>query len=555
MPLQPVSPTLKAGTLLAQTRTHKYAIFPAPTKGLDAAAPLTAQDPLTASVLDNFWCRKWGPELRKGYARWTTNLGGVGTEAAVYTLMSYLPPPGALGTFLPKMFAGCNDGNVYDVTAETAEGAVPVAAVNIPGQVNAGVMSSVNFGTAATNYLCVVVAGGGYWTFDHTGGWVDRTAALTGHGTAPVSFDFVMTWKNRLWFIRANTTEAYYLPVDSIQGALTKFDFGPVFQSGGSLAAMASWTMDGGDGMNDQLVIVGTGGDVLIYQGTDPSSSATFGLVGRWYIGTPPSGRRFMSSHGGDLAIITESGIEYLSQLQSGRGLLDPESPKDSPAYRYNVVLGSEVAITRGQNFWQILSVAKEQSLLVTTPRLTVSTAKQYVFSNIARAWSTFSRMPMSCACIFEGELYFGTIDGKVMHAVVSDSDDELTDGTPGAAIQGSLQTAYVADPDNPMTLMRPQLIMPMFQSSQAPQLMAQINTEWRNQGTIGSPSFAGVEGSLWGTGVWGTALWSSAESAYFSWLGATGLGVYASLRLAVLGAPGTIFTSWKLVYEPGGIM
>lgn len=551
MPLKPANMTYKpTPRIAAQTRIHKYAIFPAPNKGLDVARPLVAQDPLTAVVLDNWWCRKWGPEIRGGYKRWTTNLGG-----GVRTLMPYRTAPGPAGSFLKKLFAACNDENIYDVTSQTAEGVTPAAAQNIPGQANPGRLSYINVSVGGVNYLAVCGAGAGYWTYDHTGGWVDRTALVTGTAGAVDDFDFIMQWKNRIWFIRNDTGEAWYLPVDSIQGAATKFDFGPLLVHGGALAAMASWTVDAGDGIDDKLVIIGTEGDVLIYAGTDPAAASTFGIQGRWYIGHVPAGRRFASDDGGDLAIITENGIEYISKVQEGRGLTDPETPRDTPSYRFNEEIGQEVKATRGQEFWSLLYNSGEEAMIVASPRATALNSLQFAYASLPTAWSTFTNMPMRCMELFDGELYFGDDDGKVYQAFTATTDDELSDGTVGSTIYGDIQTAFVTDPDNPMNLKRPLLIQPMFQSSAPPSLTAQINTEWGTLGTPGVPSFLVGVGSIWDSSLWDVATWSEENTAYASWLGCSGLGAYLSLRMRVAAMPGTIFTSWKLVYEPGGIM
>ena len=555
MPLKPALVTYRSLPRIAsQTRTHKHAIFAAPNKGLDISRPLVAQDPLTASQLVNWWTRKWGPELRAGYKRWTTNLGGVGTEAEVRTVMAYHSPPGSAGSAEPHLFAACNDDNIYDITDQSDEVTTPAADQNVPGQSVSGRFSHINFSVGGTNYLCTVSAGGGYWTFDDAGGWVDRTANIT--GVSALTFDFITVWKNRIWFVCKDTAEAWFLPVDVIQGAATKVDFGPLFSHGGFLSVITSWTMDAGDGIDDRMVVIASEGDVLLYAGTDPTSADTFAMVGRWYVGKVPAGRRYASQYGGDVAIITEAGVEYLSHLLQGRGLHTPEGQlRDDPAYRFNEAIAEEVRDSRGESGWAIIYHAGQEAAIISTPNVLEVDSLQFVLGANSLGWSTFEGLPINCYEVFEGHMYFGTVDGKIGQAFTANSDDELSDGTAGRTITGEVQTAYVTDPDNPMTLKRMLLIQPMFQAPSPPSVQARINTEWAHGGTPGAPSFAGAEGSLWNTGLWNTAIWGTAQQAYFSWLGANGTGAYASLRMAVQGLPGTIFTSWKLVYEPGGIM
>lgn len=553
MGLVVAKPTFKAPRLSAQAQNHEFQIFPAPTSGLDASTPFTDQDPRSGIVLENVIVRRFGSELRAGYKRFVSNLGGIGTESPVASLMAYQPPRGAGSVFLSRLFAACENGNIYDASNQSNEATVPAVMQAMPGQTEPGQFSWINFATANTNYLCVVSAGAGYWTFDHTGGWINRNAAMS--GTSSIDFDFVMAWKNRLWFIKENSTQAWYLPVGSITGALTLFDFGPLLTHGGELRAMASWTLDGGAGIDDKLVIVSAAGDVLIYGGTDPSSASTFGLIGRWFVGAPPAGRRFMSNYGGDLVLLCESGIEYMSRVLQGRGNLDPDHPTGSPSLRYNEIIGLSVRSTRTQTGWNMVQVPTLESMIVVTPSEQKVSGQQFCYSRLPTAWSTFKGIPAKCGELFDGDFFFGTRYGTVCRGFSADTDDQLTDGTVGVDVTAAVQTAFVSPSENRMQQKIPQLIMPMFQAQQPPSVRARVNSEWRDDDISGSPIFAPDTSSLWDVGLWDQAIWGGALNTYLAWLGVTGLGTYFSLRLQFKGKRGTIFTSWKFIYTLGGVM
>lgn len=556
--LIPAKPTYKALRGGAQAKNHKFDIFAAPVRGLDVSQPLSEQDPKSALFAQNFFVRRYGLETRPGWRRHTTNLGGIGTESPVLSLMGYHPPRGPGSAQLAKLFAACGNGNIYDVTSQTNEATVPGVSQAVPNQTEAGEFSWTNFSTNGVNYLCAVSANSGassYWTYDHVGGWVNRTAAVTGTGGAVNNFDFVMVWKNRLWFLSENSNIAWFLPVGAVQGAASMFDFGPLLVHGGELRAMASWTVDSGDGIDDKLVIVSSMGDVLVYGGTDPTSASTFGLIGRWYVGRPPEGRRFMTKYGGDVAILCENGVEYLSRLLSSRGLMDPQTEDINTARRYNEVIGIDIRDTQGQHGWHILYVPSEESAIIKTNRSDYITGFQYCYSSIPTAWSQFKGMPMHAMEVFNGELYLGTSNGRIGRCFSANSDDQLTDGTVGTDVEAELQTAFVAPADDRMSLKRPLLIMPMFQGSSAPSVKAAVNTEWSGEATSGSPAFIPNASALWDQALWNQAVWGGSENSFFLWLGAEGLGCFMSLRLALRAAPRTKFTSWKVVYESGGIM
>lgn len=552
MPLVAIRPIGKTPRIAAQSRVSKSEIYPAPTIGLDLSQPLTHQDPRAANFLDNFFTRRYGPELRSGSTRWISNL-----SSPVYSLMSYLPPRGTGSLFDAKLFAACENGNIYDVTDQQNEAFVPVVAVNIPGQLEPGVFSWTNFATLATNYLCICSAGGGYWTYDATGGWVNRTPSITPAAglAAAANWDFVMSWKNRLWFIQNNTSDAWYLTVNAIAGAAANFDFGPLFVHGGDLRAMATWTLDAGNGVDDKLVIYADGGDILIYEGTDPTTAATFRIVGKWYGGKPPSGRRFMSKYGGDLAFISELGVDYMSRIFQGRGVVDPEVEKQDPARRFNETIGRDVRATRGLNFWSYIWLASEEAAIITTPHTAAQTGYQYCFTPLPQGWSRHIGMGMSCAEEHDGALYFGTNDGTVLKAFEGATDDELSDGTVGRTVIGQVQTAFIAPAQDRASLKRPQLVQPIFISSAPPMVTVQVLTEWTIQTIASAPPFVDLADPIWDTSLWDQAFWSAETQTYMVWIGVSGLGAYASLRIALAAAPRTVFTAWKYIYEPGGMM
>ena len=551
MPLRPVTASYRtAARQSAQTRIHQYEIVPAPVLGLDFTRALPLQDPRGANVLTNFTVRRAGSELRPGWKRWVSNLPG-----EVLSVMVYNPPRGAGTTLLPKVFAACDDGNIYDVTDPHPESFVPPIAVSIPGQIVPGRFSHTNFANGANNFLCICAAGGGYWTYDSIGGWVNRTGSITGAGGPhAATFDFVLAWKARLWFIRNSSSDVFYLPINAIQGNASEFDFGPLLTHGGALSAMASWTLDSGNGVDDKLVIVGGGGDVLVFDGTDPSSATTFRLAGRWYVGRPPDGRRFMSKYGGDLLMITANGIDFMSRLLQGRSLLDPEGIGDDPAARYNAVIGEEVRSSYGQQFWHPVFVMSEQMVVFVTPQNDGVEARQHVFSTLQRAWSQYKGLPIVSADTLDGEMFFGTLDGKIGKLFAAESDDELQDGTVGREVTGTLQSAFVAPGRDAMALKRPLLLMPMFISSDRPRARVQVNTDWETRGPPGSPAYVPPIIALWDISRWDMALWHGGLFTFTGWVGAVGLGVYMSLSMSLTGAQRTLFTSWKIVYEPGGI-
>jgi hypothetical protein len=537
--------------------TQRWDLLPAPVKGLDVTLPFSDQDPRTGLILENVICRRVGIELRGGAGRWTTNLGGAVTPSPVRTLAGYLPQRGTGSLATAKLFAFCENEKVYDVTSQTNEATVPASVLTLAGQIEPGYASHVNFAGVGINYLLVVIPGVGYYTYDHAGGWVDRTASVTGVTPGLANAAFVMIWKKRIWFIIHNDTRAYYLPAGNITGAASEFDFGAHLAHGGTLQTLSSWTRDSGEGIDDNLVAVGSGGDVIVYAGTDPAAAATFGSIGRWYIGPPPSGRRFATKYGGDLGLICENGIEFMSRLVNAQGLLDPDGEQVNGATRrYNEVIAKDVRNTRQQLGWSAIHTTSEDCVVIVTPHnASRADSLQYCFSTVPAAWSTFSGIQAAAAEFFNGNLFVGTPNGTVQRMFDTDTDDELTDGTPGFAFVGSIQTAFIAPNDDRMRLKTPVLVQPMFNSTEPPSIAARVNTEWSSEDTSGVLILPTNDNALWDLALWDQAVWGGSDNTYLVWVGCSGLGCYFSLRLSIVGKPRTLFTSWKVIYLPGALM
>src|SRR5574343_1063656 len=105
----------------------------------------------------------------------------------------------------------------------------------------------------------------------------------------------------------------WYLPIDSIAGAATSINFGPLFKLGGYLMAMCSWSMENTGGVDDYAAFVTSEGEVALYRGIDPTYSSTWQLVGLFRIGKP-IGRRCFTRIGADTAMITADGVVMMSQ-------------------------------------------------------------------------------------------------------------------------------------------------------------------------------------------------------------------------------------------------
>lgn len=534
-------PTPKKGRA-GKTRAHMAFPFPPPSKGLDVTEPLPGGDPLTALRLENMIPRAKGPTLRAGYSRWCSLMAG-----QVRSLMDYR---GATPAEAGK-FAASTDGNVYDVTnALDSVTTPPIAFTSLTGNIP-GEYSWINFTTSAgVHYLVVVGQGAGMWVYDGFA-WTQIAAGMGPmeiDGVDPADFDYVMIWKGRLWFIQADTTVAWYLDVGVIAGEATAFDFGSLLPHGGSLAALSNWTVDGGNGIDDNLVIVSTEGDVLLYSGIDPDEASTFQLIGQWFLGRVPAGRRFITLYLQDLAILSERGLCFLSELLRGEGFFS----NSQIAQNINTELATAVSAALGERYWELRFLPHEQIIVVNTPQ-TASGNFQWVYEVNQKAFCTLRGYFALTMDNLAGRSYFGDSDGNMWLAFEGNSDGEI-DGEPGTDLQGTVVTAFQVLGDG-VQIKQFLMVRPSFIALTAPGFLAQLNPDWIFALPQGVPTYLGLGDSLWNEALWNEAVWSGEDNTYQAWVGAVGIGRYGSLALKVRGHADTVFVAWSALVQPGGIL
>lgn len=548
MPLQPI-PRMSAGVGLrsAQTNVVQRITTPAPTNGLISQKPLADMLLQDALQLRNFWVKPYGLELRPGYRIHQNKLND-----PVNTLMAYE----ALVPGDNKLFAVTFEG-ITDVTDRQDNPIQPARDVTFGAQIP-GITdqwSWIQFSTAGDNFLCAVNEFNGYYTYSTSTGWVNHPAGiLPGEidGTNPLDWDYIMSWKRRLWFIDRNSTRAWYLPVDQIAGEVQEFDFGAYIRQGGTLQQLVSWTRDGGDGLDDFLIVIASQGDIIAYQGTDPENADTFAMVGVWDVGRVPTGRRIAMKSGGDVQVLCETGIIPLSELFTGALKI---GSAESMGFDIQTILARKVSENLDEPQWELHYYPREEQFMIKEP-VTINERSARIWSASVHnnAWSQLTNLPIQTVVVFESTMYGGDQDGNIYELFIGNSDNVGFDGLPNEDLIGRMQTGFsnfdVAE------LKRCQLVQPVFQGSSAPGVQIKMYNEWDFDNLQGSPAFfAPNDGAMWDVDFWDQAFWSGSGNTYEAWAGAGCLGRFLSLYMTVRGPARLVFTHWTLSFETGGLM
>jgi len=489
---------------LVQQARANVASLPAPVGGWNARDSLANMAPTDAVQLVNFFPSVSNVNLRGGYTKHATGL-----PDDVETLMTYA------GGATDELWA-ISDGGIYDVTSAGAVGAAAVS-----GLTNSR-WEYTNVTTAGGNYLYAangvdkpLLYDGSTWTA------IDAVSSPAITGVTTTTLTQPTLFKNRLWFIQKDTLKAWYLPTSSVGGAAQVLDLSAIARLGGTLIAMAAWTIDAGYGVDDNLVFITDQGEVIVYRGTDPASASTWALIGIWIVGSP-IGNRCLMKYGGDLLVLTLDGLTPLaSALQSSR--LDPQvalSDKIQGAF-------AAAASAYGSNFgWCLLYNPKNNALIVNVP-VSDGAQEQFVMNNITKAWCKFTGWNAFHFALLNDEPYWGgaTFVAKAWTTGTLGYTDD-TSNIVGQVLQAFnyFETRGVK---KIFTRARPAIF-----SNGTPSITVGINVDFNIQDNVAPLSFTPPTVGVWDSGLWDTAIWGSDLEIQNNWQGVTGVGYCGAIQL-----------------------
>ncbi len=510
-------------------KTTAYSLA-APVGGWNARDSIGDMPPLDAVSLVNWFPATTSVNQRHGF---TIHASGI--DERVETLMQYS------GGATNKLFAAHNS-NITDVTNPG-----PVGPADVTGLASAR-WQYVNNTTSGGSYLQavdgvdkMVVYDGSTWHADGDGSPYD----VTNVDTADCAV--IALFKERVWFAKNNTLEAWYLPAGQIGGAAVLLDLSSFASRGGYLMTIIDWTIDAGYGVDDLLAFITSNGEIIVYRGTDPSSAMTWNMVGVWWLGSPV-GRRCAVKFGGDIALLCQDGlVPMASALQSSR-----VDPKVALSNKIQLAI-SQAVESYGANFgWQVFPFPQQNMLIVNVPFDMQAGQQQFVMSTIQRSdgsysWCNFQGMPAFCWELFQDQPYFGGY-GYVGHAWNGLSDNNTNINTNGLQAfnyfnKPGLQKRF--------TMMRPTI-----STNGVPSILGQMNVQFNQSDPSAPLSFSPIPYGEWDTGLWDAALWGADLFTISNWEGATGIGYCGAPRLKT--ASKGLEINWiatDIVYETGGIL
>lgn len=518
--------------------------FLAPSGGVNAISNLAGMPTSDCIYSFNLVPGRYGLITRDGYVEWCTNVGTGGVNTIIPYTGSVLTEDG--------LFA-CAANGIYDVSASTAAPPLMIAFGTVNSESGFGIWVTTT-NAAGAKFICYCDEANGYYVYTETLGTWAKIAMGGGatqiSGVDPANFCFVMMWKNRLWFIEKNTGSAWYLATGALFGPATKFEFGNKFKYGGSLKALYNWTVDGGIGVDDYLVGISSAGDVIVYQGTDPTSATTIDQRGAYYIGPPPAGRRIAGSFGGELFLLSSYGLLPISKLLSGQTVIETNvfvSAKITP------LINSQMILTREMLGWEVRFVPSQTLLLISAPKQSEQDYIQFVQSLDTKGWGVYRELPYTTGDTWQGLMYHGDPSNRVL-IHTGDLDNTLINGTPGTNVEWSLLTSF-NDLNTPSQNKISQFIRPTFISERIPGYSVVAVYDYNLiEGAEAIPSPVAF-GDLWDFGLWDSAIWGGQFVTTNPLSGAAGMGRSVAIGLRGSSAAKTTLIRIDLTFTFGNVL
>lgn len=468
--------------------------LPAAVGGWNTRDALTAMAPTDAVVLDNWYPDGGGLTLRRGRSSFATGVGA----GAVETLAEYYAAS-------KRQLLAAGGGGIYNISAG---GAAPAALAS---------------GFASNRWQTVNFNAKQFWVNGTDAPQIYDGTTMSACGfTGPTMANIigVQAYKNRIymWEKPSGASQSFwYGGLNSITGAMTEFPVSTTAQFGGNLMLMTGFSNDGSDGVKEFACFVMTTGEVLVYQGSDPSDATNFSLVARYKLGAPVN-IRSVYRYGGDAYLTTwDDHVPLQQQLAALKEGKTPPRSKISGAVQAAIM-------ANGAAFgWQILYYPKQRYLLCNVPNAD-GTFHQHIYNTSTDAWCRFTGQNASCWGLYNEALYFGGTSGTVYLADTGYMDIVQ-------AISADCQQAW--NLFDQAAKKQVKAVRPVIQSTGALGYSFGIGFDYGSI-VVTPASTISPGGSPWDTSPWNTSPWSPDSQVTAVWGVNGGIGTAVGVRIKV---------------------
>lgn len=393
-------------------RKSRRKTIKAPIGGLNARDPSAAMPPLDATTLENFFPTQTSVERRKSCSYYAS---GTGT---IRTIIEY----GGLSA--NKLFLGAVNGSTYTLFERSTSGTWSSVVVGGAGATVQALTSVtfdyINVGTTGGQFLLLCNGADPMLEYDGTTWSVGAITGVTG-GTDEISS--IALYNERVWLMRKNTFEVWYLSIGAKSGAATVLNLGIFFKAGGSLASIITMSIDSASDLADHIGFLSTKGELVVFRG-NVADAASWTRVSQVTMGRPiGGGQRCWTKLGADALILCVDGVFPITKaiLSDRSELRYSLSEKISPLIR-------DALSYSGDFGWQIVYFPVGRKLIVNVPTSLYPDGYQFVMNTETKAWCVFTGFNAQCFGTLGDSLLFGSA-GWVHYAESGETANDFFEG------------------------------------------------------------------------------------------------------------------------------
>lgn len=500
--------------------------MPAPVGGWNVRDALAAMPPQDAIVLDNWFPGLGSVRTRAGGTAYANTLG-----ASVKTLFEF----NAKST---RKFLAMANGKIWDISATGA-------GVSLATGFASDIWDCAQFDDASGGARMGLVNGSD--APQQYDGTTVSAMTISGSGLTPALLNGVQIHKARSYFWDDRTQDFWYSATNALGGVLTKFPLGRLPNTGGNLMAMTTWSLDAGNGPQDNAVFVMNSGVVLIYAGSDPGVATDWLLIGRYNLGAPIS-KRAIKKIGADVVVATKSGYVSLAQIFKSNDFNETSSAISTKIRQAAI----DAAASFGALFgWHLQHYPNGNYALINVPTSTTD-FQQHVFNTETQSWCRFTGQNALCWGLYNDNLYYGTAAGTVLKADSGTSDN-------GATIQCNSQTAWNYLESESVTKRLTALRLSMRRQAASLTYLVGVAFDYKALLTTINQSLTDFSGStwpLWEASPWDTQPWGGGDLTSNQWCSASGSGYVVSIATQMqLNSQRVEWLATNYLVEAGGII
>jgi len=432
------------------------------------------------------------------------------------------------------------------VTASTEMYDVTASGTTFPAAAQSSLTANkpwkgVNIATSGGNYIWMANGANAPRHWDGST-WTQPTIT----GVTNTTLIHPVLHNKRIFCIEVNTLKIWYLDTGAIAGTVNVLDCRQLAGKGGTIVGIGSLTMDGGDGTDDKFVAVTSKGQVLVWTGLDPASSATWSLTGVYNI-PEPIDNGCLTKLGGDLLILTKEGILPMSKA------FEYTSPDTMLTSQIQGAMLEAAQLYSGNVGWDICHYPKEGALILNVP-VAAGKQLQYVMNLATGAWTLFDGWSGRCFAVMGGALYQGGED-DVWKVWTGTADNITNASATGDYITASCLMAFNDFGTAAMKDFR--MTRATFLATVTPEtLEVGVAVDYNLAPIASEVTVSGAVGGTWDGAQWDNDPWGGGYAVTTRWVSVLAVGTVAAPYVKVRSRTAVVrWPASQFLWEVGGMV